>query len=164
MLQYQLLRNTWYGPCAENILTSHRNLTCATFATSDDGVYICCQIRKVVQRFSPVSGDLKVAIYDVTTAFMDSEHWYFPRLCAVDSQKSLLLADEFDQLNVLDITGSCGRVELLPPLDWLKQAVFSNGKLCVLSDAGFKLSVYSADVTASKLMQQLGGQAVNVLL
>ena len=147
MLQYQLLWNTWYGPYEENILTSHRNLTCATFATSDDDVYICCQIRKLVQRFSPESGDLKEAIYDVATAFMDSDHWYFPRLCAVDSQKSLLLeAANFNRLTVRDVTGSCDQVQLQPAVQWLRQAVFSNGKLYVLSDAGFKLSVYSADV------------------
>ena len=67
---------------------------------------------------------------------------------------SLLLADaEFDRLTVCDVTGSCGLVELQPEVQSLKQAVFSNGKLYVLSAIGFKLSVYSADVTALELMQ-----------
>ena len=153
LLQYQLVHNMWYELHERNILTSHRNLACASFATSDKDVYICGQMGQTVQRFSSKFGDLE-DIYDVTAAFTDSNHWYFPRLCAVDSQKSLLLADkEFDRLTVCDVTGSCGLVELLPAVQWLKQAVFSNGKLYVLSAIGFKLSVYSADVTALELMQ-----------
>ena len=160
LLQYQLVRNTWYKLHGRNVLTSHRNLTSASFAASDD-VYICYQNMQMVERLSSEFGDL-VGIDDVTTAFMDPKHSYFPRLCAVDSQKSMLLADtEFDRLCVRDVTGSCGLVELLPAVHWLKQAVFSNGKLYVLSAGGFKLSVYSADVTALELMQQLGGQAIH---
>ena len=49
-------------------------------------------------------------------------------------------------MTVCDVTGSCGMVELQPEVQSLKQAVFSNGKLYVLSAIGFKLSVYSADV------------------
>ena len=146
LLQYQLVRNMWYKLHGRNVLTSHRNLTSATFATSHDDVYICCSNSKMVKRFSSQFGDLE-ATYDVTDAFMDSNDWYFPRLCAVDSQKSLLLeATNFNRLTVRDVTGSCGMVELQPEVQSLKQAVFSNGKLYVLSAIGFKLSVYSADV------------------
>ena len=159
--QYQLVHNMWYKLQGENALTSHRNLLSASFATSHDDVYICYQNRQTVDRFSSEFGD-REDIYDVTTALMGPNHWYFPRLFGVDRQKSLLLADtEFDRLCVRDVTGSCGLVELQPPIEWLKQAVFSNGKLYVLSAIGFKLSVYSADVTALELMQQPGGQAVN---
>ena len=138
----------WYEIRERNMFTSHRNMSWASFATSDDDVYVSGQSRQMVERFSLKSGDLK-AMYDVTAASMGSNHWYDPRLCAADSQKSMLLADtEFDRLCVRDVTGSCGLVELRPAVQCLKQAVFSNEKLYVLSAGGFKLSVYSADVTA----------------
>ena len=102
LVQYQLVHNMWYEFRERNIFTSHRNLTRASFATSGDDVYVCGQSWQTVQRFLSDSGELK-AIYDITAASMDSSQQYL-RVCAVDSQESLLLADtEFDRLTVRDV-------------------------------------------------------------